>query len=368
MAGNSILIQKFNKINEMIKNLYEDDHDLSEKYGYFLRALKEIVYFDSGNLLFFSEHDSKYELVDLHQIGWNQDTIDQYVKYYYKEDDIYPVFATKTPLVIRCTDLFDEARKKTEFYLTFMKPNGFEFSLECNIVLPSDINCYGVVSLFRLSSKKNFSPEEVNMLEIFQPHLSNLARKSFPKTVYNAETPVGSTVSGNIIIDNNFEVLSRSEDFNRIVRRYSDGEISGIESKIVELCKTMKYADCDIYRRDMSCKLDRYPIYLEIINADKKSEPARNIYACNIYDISEILNGCMSHVCKKYGLSPRESDIVGYQIKGCKIEEIASSLCISNSTVKKHLTAIYNKLHIDSQMQLIKILGFTDTSCDKAQT
>jgi DNA-binding CsgD family transcriptional regulator len=357
LVGNPILVQKFYKINEIIKNLYDEDQDYSQRYSRFLQALKEVVYFDSGNILFFSEHQGKYELVDLYQVGWNQETIDQYVKYYYKEDDIYPVFATKTPLVIRCTDIFQDARKKTDFYLTFMKPNGFEFSLECNIILPLEINYYGVVSLFRLSSKKNFSPEEGDMLEIFQPHLSNLAKKSFPKNVFGCEHYSGSMISGNIIIDNNFDVLSRSDDFERIVKKYSSIEKPEIEQKIIELCKTMKYADCDIYRRDLSSKLDQYPVYLEIIIADKKSMPGRNIYACNIYDISEILIGCLSHVSKKYGLSPREADIVSYQIKGYKIEEIASSLCISNSTVKKHLTGIYNKLQIDSQMQLLKILG-----------
>lgn|GEM_PF-7056423 len=358
MVSNPILVQKFNKINEIVRNLYEDEQNIPQKFNYFLRAFKEVVYFDTGNVLFFRDNDSRYELVDLYQIGWNQDTIDQYVKYYYKEDDIYPVFATKTPLVIRCTDIFQDARKRTAFYLTFMKPNGFEFSLECNIVLPVDIDIYGVVSLFRFSSKKNFSPEEVDILELFQPHLCNLARKSYPKSAYIAEHYSGSTITGSIVIDDGFNVLSCSEDYNKIVARYSGDGGERIRGKIIELCKTMRYADCDIYRRDLTSKLDDYPIYLEILITDKKSEPARNIYVCNIYDIAEILKGSLSHICKKHGLSPRESDIVGYLIKGCKIEEIASILCVSNSTVKKHLTAIYSKLEIDSQTQLFRVLGF----------
>lgn len=58
----------------------------------------------------------------------------------------------------------------------------------------------------------------------------------------------------------------------------------------------------------------------------------------------------------RYRLSKRESEIVKLLIDGCTNSEISETLCISLSTVKKHVYNIFTKFGVNSRIQLIKIM------------
>jgi DNA-binding NarL/FixJ family response regulator len=53
-------------------------------------------------------------------------------------------------------------------------------------------------------------------------------------------------------------------------------------------------------------------------------------------------------------LTPRETSMVCMVAQGLRNKEIADKLCISESTVKNHLHNIYEKLHVDSRMALMR--------------
>ena len=57
-----------------------------------------------------------------------------------------------------------------------------------------------------------------------------------------------------------------------------------------------------------------------------------------------------------YGMTSREIEIIGFVFRGNTNEEIAESLMISNNTVKKHLTHIYEKLNISNRSNLIQFI------------
>lgn len=53
-------------------------------------------------------------------------------------------------------------------------------------------------------------------------------------------------------------------------------------------------------------------------------------------------------------LTPRETGIVRMVGQGLRNKEVADKLCISESTVKTHLHNIYEKLHVDSRLALLR--------------
>lgn len=59
---------------------------------------------------------------------------------------------------------------------------------------------------------------------------------------------------------------------------------------------------------------------------------------------------------KRYNLSNRENEILKLLIKGSSNNEIGKILCISISTVKKHVYNIFTKIGVNSRMQLIKFI------------
>ena len=51
-------------------------------------------------------------------------------------------------------------------------------------------------------------------------------------------------------------------------------------------------------------------------------------------------------------VTQRELDIIRLVAKGLRNKEIAQKLCITEGTVKLHLHNIYNKLNVESRLQL----------------
>ena len=58
---------------------------------------------------------------------------------------------------------------------------------------------------------------------------------------------------------------------------------------------------------------------------------------------------------KDYALSDRETEILKLTVDGYGYKMIAEKLFLSSHTVRKHIANIYNKLHVSSKAQAIKI-------------
>jgi DNA-binding CsgD family transcriptional regulator len=56
---------------------------------------------------------------------------------------------------------------------------------------------------------------------------------------------------------------------------------------------------------------------------------------------------------RRYRLSPREAEVAELVLRGYRNPEIAASLGIASSTIKRHLTRIFDKIGVDSRTQLI---------------
>ena len=55
---------------------------------------------------------------------------------------------------------------------------------------------------------------------------------------------------------------------------------------------------------------------------------------------------------QKYGLTPREIEVMKTVISGCSNKEIATQLSISEQTVKHHITSIFDKLGVYNRLEL----------------
>ena len=59
-----------------------------------------------------------------------------------------------------------------------------------------------------------------------------------------------------------------------------------------------------------------------------------------------------------YGLSPREEEVVGLVVRGFSNRQISGSLFISEHTVQRHLSNIFEKVGVRSRKNLLKRLFF----------
>lgn len=55
---------------------------------------------------------------------------------------------------------------------------------------------------------------------------------------------------------------------------------------------------------------------------------------------------------KSYGLTPRELDVVGSIVEGCSNRDIAKQFGLSEETVKRHLSNIFDKTGVSTRLEL----------------
>jgi len=60
------------------------------------------------------------------------------------------------------------------------------------------------------------------------------------------------------------------------------------------------------------------------------------------------------NLAERYGLSPREGDILSHALEGMRVESIAEGCGISAHTVRNHLKSIYRKLGVHSRVELMR--------------
>ena len=57
-----------------------------------------------------------------------------------------------------------------------------------------------------------------------------------------------------------------------------------------------------------------------------------------------------------YGLSPREGEVVEFVVRGASTRQISRALYVTEDTVQKHLSNIYEKVGVRSRLALVKRL------------
>lgn len=69
------------------------------------------------------------------------------------------------------------------------------------------------------------------------------------------------------------------------------------------------------------------------------------------------LRAICSKAAFEYGLTRREEEVLSLLIQGMTAQQIEDALCVSNSTVKSHTHAVYQKISVHSRAELIEKLG-----------
>jgi len=68
--------------------------------------------------------------------------------------------------------------------------------------------------------------------------------------------------------------------------------------------------------------------------------------------LHELMQKAQAPERKTYGLTPRELEVVGCIVEGCSNRDIAKQFTISEETVKRHLSNIFDKTGVSTRLEL----------------
>ena len=110
------------------------------------------------------------------------------------------------------------------------------------------------------------------------------------------------------------------------------------------------------YRRVGSGPTSR--VYLEVLTAQALDEETVRIRvrALNANVLSAIHDAKLREVADRFGLTPREREVMQYLTLGRSIADIAEILQISERTVKFHQANVIDKVGADSRVDLMRLL------------
>lgn len=355
LMNDNLTYFQFESINEIISDLYNPDVPLHNRVIAFLRKVMEIVYFDYCTIIFFyKREDGIYEKHSSISINWDRKpgVVESYNEHYCHFDDTLPVMDNPNPVIFRASTFFDPDERSNNIYWTeYLLPNNCVHSIEGNIRLSSSNTLLGGFSFYRGAEKSDFSTDEVSIVKLLQPHLSNIFRHygEAPNPTETFFLADGCNRLGVCIIDDNFQIIQQNQSF----RAFSSGGTNEVSQKAVQLAMDLNKHSKDSTNSTIEYKFDEHPLFMEISITKSYQEPKKNQYICLVYDLSYYFAQSLKKAKDKYELTPREFDVLNLVLLGKRNDEIAAELFLSIPTVKKYLASLYCKMEIESQKQIL---------------
>lgn len=353
----TLSITQITTLNKIITDMYDPSLPLHSRIINFMNALSSLVYYDRGTVLFFrKDSNNVYHKHSSISLNWEEriEYVKQYNTYYCTIDDTLPVMDTSHPIIFKSSDFFDFTyRQNTEYWNDYLVPNDCIYSVDGNIKINSDSNLLGGFSFYRGKGKSDFSSMDVFILQLFQPHLSNILYNygSLSETDNLPFMFENYNCMGLCFLDSNGEIVKSNATFQRFV----EDQATSILPKIKSICYELRKDGTNKISEEY--KFDDAPLFIEISTVPQHSNNDNIQFCCLTYDLSKFVSLTLDKAKKKYTLTSREFEIVQAILRGKTNEEIASELYLSLSTVKKYLASIYSKMEIKSQKQIFDKLN-----------
>lgn len=135
-------------------------------------------------------------------------------------------------------------------------------------------------------------------------------------------------------------------------------EAGFIQTFLLLFVELQNYEDRSVLLRDiaMSFRPLLYGFCMQILFSEKGEEKrGETNFVKNSAENEEKADLSLSEKLKAYGLTKRELEIAGMIAEGKSNGEIAEQLYISETTVKKHISNIFEKMGINRREELIRI-------------
>lgn len=162
-------------ISRVLLELYamEQEKEFQEKT---LKVFRMLIPYTKGYFVLVNEQNG----IDMERsvfLGMEQEIFQNYMEDYYEKDYLKFTFdLSYETMTYRDTDILaDSARKKTEFFREFLRPNNIPYG--AGIVLTKDSKVFGIINLFRSGELGDFSDKDMYIFDVLKEHLTNISDK-----------------------------------------------------------------------------------------------------------------------------------------------------------------------------------------------
>lgn len=247
-------------------------------------------------------------------------------------------------------------------YDEFLRPLGYRYDLDSLFV---DGDAWGGGSLVREAGDPDFGTREVQLMERVAPYIGAGLKTAALRVQATAE-PVTDEAPGVLTLDRSGHVVSSTPSAERWLRDLEDLHPAWREGTLPVSVRMVREA----LRQTLNPRSDRDLALVPRVRVRGRSGQWLALYG----SLTEPFSGRPSETVVvvepakpaevawlnvvAYGLSPREEEVVKLVVRGLSNREISDSLFISENTVQRHLSNIFEKVGVRSRNSLLQRLFF----------
>jgi DNA-binding CsgD family transcriptional regulator len=339
-----------------------------------LTSLQKIFNADKALFVLTNYYAKQIDLRNAARINIEDKFYAEFIEYYHKWSLFCRLFLKlckrslpSHDLIFTNTDLISyEDLRRSEYYNDFLAPLGVEHSLI--IFVKSCESILAVIGLFRSKKAPPFlHPDKVKAKLVVSYIAGAVENTIISKRITELESIIDFISTdlpyrGIIVLDDSMKPTYVNKDAIKILDSiYQSQKIQGnLSSPVPEKFRrsVREFVNSAFPSKDSEYTMHQFKLGTEILGKGvtiyirclTDTEPDRKYLV--FLEPREIVL-FLDEDMKKYGLTPRELDVICLLFQGLKNVEIADKLYISEHTVENHLKSIYEKTHVRNRTSLL---------------
>jgi DNA-binding CsgD family transcriptional regulator len=245
-------------------------------------------------------------------------------------------------------------------YRELLRPFGFTHELDSIFV---DGSAWGRMDLVRGAQDSDFSYREVELVRRVIPHVSAGLKAAVLRSEASIE-PAANDAPGVLTLDRDGRVLSHTPSVGWLLTELGkrDPNWVGLPVAVGMVASAVRWALTPTSDQGLNCvpkvrvrgRSGRWLALYASLTEPSDGRPSETVVVIEPAKPEEVawLNAAA------YGLSLREEEVVKLVVRGFSTKQISRTLFISENTVQRHLSNVFEKVGVRSRRELVKRLFF----------
>jgi DNA-binding CsgD family transcriptional regulator len=245
-------------------------------------------------------------------------------------------------------------------YGELLKPFGLSYELGGILV---DGSAWGRIDLVRGAGDPDFSDREVELVRRVVPHVGAGLKAAVLRSQASIE-PAANDTPGVLTLDRDGRVLSHTPSAERLLSELGklDSLWASLPVAVGMVANAVRRALASPSDRNLNlvpkvCVRARSGRWLTLYGSLTEPSDERPSETVVVIEPTKPEEVAWLNVTA-YGLSLREEEVVKLVVRGLSNRQISQTLFISENTVQRHLSNIFEKVGVRSRRELIKRLFF----------
>jgi DNA-binding CsgD family transcriptional regulator len=332
-----------------------------------LNRVRKVFHAERG--VFFRAYTYPLPRVEVHNLitqGIEEDALAAYQRYFFERDPFLKRSLLGSQAIGTGENLIPlEQLEQSDYYHEFLKPQSIYHQLV--FFLRTERRLLGLLAIFRSKQEHEFSPYELAKAELAVPYIScAYERLTLEKRITETKEIINSICrdhagKGIVALDESLEPIYMNEAANKALHSLREREDPSGDS-LSALPDILQFRCRKMMEHSRNKKEAAKPQQIiignnsggETISFDLRViENFPNVLLCLVNTNHGNRTFLFSDSLREYGITRRETEIVGFVCQGLKNSEIGEKLFISKATVENHLHSIFEKMGVKNRASLV---------------